>query len=318
MSEEDIRKLLAISPLFRHMPENLVIEKLSPLETISISEGETLLIAGRRNATIYIIMSGRLKVQTGPSDQEPIALLGEGECVGELSILGDTGVSAYVIAATDCVLLPIDQSILWSLIDTSHQAARNMLNILSDRVRYADKIIAESLERSQGYVTTPIIDDLTGLYNREWMMKRFERHLCRSLVDKRSCCLMQLEFDDFDGYLSTYGELAGDQAMRDLAQHVLLGLRPADQAGRSSRRRLSVFMPNTNIEEACIAAQRLSQMVSRSEVVLPSGDALPALTISLGMSQVRKGDHLEDIFARASSALALAKKSGGQCYKIVE
>ncbi len=318
MIEEDIRKLLAVSPLFRHMQENLVSEKLSPLEMISISEGETLLIAGHRNATIYIIMSGRLKVQSGAGDQEPIALLGEGECVGELSILGDTVVSAYVIAATDCVLLPIDQSILWNLIDTSHQAARNMLNILSERVRYADKVIAENLERNHGYVTTPIIDDLTGLFNRDWMMKRFERHLCRALVDKRPCCLMQLEFDDYDGYLSIYGELAGDQAMRDLAQHVLLGLRPADQAGRGNRRRLSVFMPNTNIEEACIAAQRLSQMVSRSEVVLPSGDALPALTISMGMSQVRQEDHLEDMFERATSALALAKKSGGQCYKIVE
>ena len=53
--------------------------------------------------------------------------------------------------------------------------------------------------------------------------------------------------------------------------------------------------------------------VSRSLVVLPSGDALPSITVSIGVSQARADDTLISLFDRAEDALQLARDKGGNC-----
>jgi len=57
--------------------------------------------------------------------------------------------------------------------------------------------------------------------------------------------------------------------------------------------------------------------VGRSLVVLPSGDALPSITVSIGVSQARADDTLASLFDRADEALQLARDNGGNCIKAV-
>jgi GGDEF domain-containing protein len=45
--------------------------------------------------------------------------------------------------------------------------------------------------------------------------------------------------------------------------------------------------------------------------VLPSGDALPPITVSIGISQAHLVDTLENLFIRADEALKIAKACGG-------
>src|SRR5450759_3970736 len=68
-----------------------------------------------------------------------------------MSMLGGAPVSAYVIAATDCELLAIDHAAMWELINSSHAAAHNMLNILTSRIRNTNQIVAENLGQQQGF-----------------------------------------------------------------------------------------------------------------------------------------------------------------------
>jgi CRP-like cAMP-binding protein len=133
----EIIKVLRTAPLFQGVPDKLLIEKLSESELRTLNSGETLLVPGQVNNVVYVILFGHLSIQTKDSGVEPIAMLGEGECVGETSIIGDRHIPTYIIAATDCKLLAIDQAALWELIDNSHQAALNMLRVLSMRIRPA-------------------------------------------------------------------------------------------------------------------------------------------------------------------------------------
>jgi diguanylate cyclase (GGDEF)-like protein len=314
----EILKVLESAPLFLGIPNQLLAGQLSETRLHPLAAGQVLLVPGQPNNTIYIILSGRLRIQTQESAGEPIAILGEGECVGEMSMLGSEPVSAYVVAATDCKLLAIDHAAMWELINSSHAAAHNMLNILTRRIRNTNEIAAENLEQHQGYSGNSIVDELTGLYNLHWTQQKFERHLKRGIVGNKPSCLLLLEMDHLKEFVRRHGQLGGDQALRDIAYTALSCLRPDDQAGRHSDEKFAIFLPNTSLYDACSAAERLKMNVGRSPVVLPSGDALPPITVSIGVSQARPDDTLVSLFDRAEDALQLARDDGGNNVKSVQ
>lgn len=127
-----------------------------------------------------------------------------------------------------------------------------------------------------------------------------------------------LEMDQFKEFSGRHGQLGGDQALRDIAYTILSCLRPDDQAGRHSGEKFAIFLPSTSLPDACTAAKRLKAAVSQSLIVLPSGDALPSTTVSIGISQARSDDTVVGLFARADEALQLAKDSGGNCVKAMQ
>ena len=185
------------------------------------------------------------------------------------------------------------------------------MTITTSRIRSTNEIAAESLEQQQGFSGDSMVDGLTGLYNQHWAQEKFDRHLRRSIVGKKPGCLLTPAMDKFKEFSRKHGQLGGDQALRDIAHTILSCLRPDDQAGRHSGEKFAIFLPNTSMPDACTAAERLRAAVSLSLVVLPSGDALPAITVSIGIGQARQNDTLVSLFARADEALDLAKDSGG-------
>ncbi|MDD5384383.1 MAG: GGDEF domain-containing protein [Gallionella sp.] len=311
----EIFKVLQTAPLFQGVPSKLLILTLSESGLRTLNSGEALLVPGQVNNVIYIILSGRLSIQTKDSGVEPVAMLGEGECVGEESLIGDVHIPAYVIAATDCKLLVIGHAALWELIDSSHQAAHNMLSVLSMRIRPANPIMAENHEFHHEFSGTSIVDEMTGLYNQQWIEEKIDRCLHRYVFDKRPSCLMMAVIDRFKELGEKYGQLGSEQVLRDTARTMLSCLRPDDQAGHFLGEQFAVFMPNTTLADGCIAAERLRTAVSVSVVVLPSGDALPPISVSLGVSLANLDDTPASLFARANEALQQATESGGNCVK---
>lgn len=310
-----ILDLLLESPLFMGVERDVLSRHLSMVNCISRKAGEILLSQGQHNNQIYFILSGRLSVHLGQPDSEPVAIFGQGECVGEISMLDDGPVSAYVIADTDCDLLTIDHLSVWALISDSHRAAINMLNILTRRIRVSDQMLADSMEQQLGYEKNNIIDDLTGLYNHHWVNEAFRKRIRRSAMNNKPCTLVLLEIDDFRRFNERYGDLGGDQALRTIAQAMLDCLRPNDMEARYQKEKFSVLLPNTSVTEGAIAAERLRAFVTRKNIVVPSGDVLPGVTISLGLSEACGGDTLEQVIARADAALLQAKAAGGNCTK---
>jgi diguanylate cyclase (GGDEF)-like protein len=313
----EILQVLESAPLFLGIPKHLLAKHLSESRLHPLVAGQVLLVPGQPNNTIYIILSGRLRIQSHESEAEPIVILGEGECVGEMSMLGDAPVSMYVVAGTDCKLFAIDHAAMWELINSSHAAAHNMLNMLTSRIRNTNEIVVGNLEQEHGFSGGSMVDDLTGLYNKHWTQQKFDRHLRRGIVSNKPSCLLLLEMDHLKEFTKNHGQLGGDQALRDIAYTTMSCLRPDDQAGRHSDEKFAIFLPNTSLKDACTAAERLMTSINRSLVVLPSGDALPSITVSIGVSQSRADDTLVSLFDRADDALQLARDIGGNCVKAV-
>ena len=311
----EVFKALQIAPLFQGISGKLLVEKLGESRLRTLNSGETLLAPGQTNHAVYLILSGRLSIQAQDSGGEPIAMLGEGECVGEESFIGDVHISAYVVAVTNCKLLVIDHAALWELIDSSHQAAHNMLSVLGMRIRPAARIMTESHEDHHGFSDAPIVDEMTGLYNRQWIEEKIDRYLRRHDFDKRPNCLAMVKIDRFRELEDKYGQLGSEQVLRDTTRAILSCVRPDDQAGHFLGEQFAVFMPHTDLPNGCIAAERLKAAINESVIVLPNGDALPPISVSLGVSMASPDDTWDSLFARANEALRQAVESGGNRVK---
>ena len=308
-------KVLQTAPLFQGVPVKLLALKLAESRLRTLNAGEALLVPGQTNNVIYVILSGRLNVQTKISGVKPMAVLGEAECVGETCLIGDPQISAYVIAATPCKLLAIDSAALWELIDISHQAAHDVLTVLSMRMRPASEAGSESLESHLGFSGSTMIDEMTGLYNRHWINEKIDRYLRRQVYSKQPSSLMIVAIDGFGELAESCGQLGSEQVLRHLSYTMLSCLHPGDHAAHYQGEQFVVFMPDTSLSDGCIAAERLRVAIGESVVVLPSGDALPPISISIGASCAAIDDLPASLLARADAALQQAQASGGNCVK---
>ena len=308
----EILDLLKNVPLFSGLPNELLNQHLDHTSRITVAAGRTLHSPGDANENIYIILSGRLRVNADSPDSDPIAMFGAGESVGETSILNGSKAIDYLIADTGCELLRIDLASIWSMVDSSHQAACNMLNLLSTRAPLS-KRGNHNLENRQGYAGLNHVDELTGLYNSQWMFQTFGRQLERCAKNHDHATLMMVSIDQFKQYNQKHGSLGGDQALRTIAHTILTCLRPNDQAARYYGKVFAVFLPHTTLEEGRKAGQRLLLEASQAVIVTPSGDALPHVTISIGMAEVRAQNTLKQLVEQADEALRRAKQAGRNC-----
>ncbi len=311
INSPEIFQLIENAPLFRGVPRELLEQLIRNAKLVTLNPSQKLLSRGQINEHVFIVIAGHLNVQVTPSHfDQPLAILAPGECVGEMSVLVDSLVSADVIASTDCKLLAIDYATFWSLINTSSEAARNMFDILVRRIRFGNVVMTESILQHDYDGGSTIFDSLTGLYNRHGMHAKFDRLLHRALADKKPISLVILEIDEFERLENNLVEMRGDQALRSIAQTMLTFLRPDDHAARLIANKFAVILNDTLLADACSTVERLRVLVSQSHIALPNGIALPPFSISAGVSEAMPEDTWNMLVARSETALEQAVADG--------
>lgn len=273
-------------------------------------EGEVILQAGEENRCIYLVLRGRLRVHLGGLEHPPLVELGPGSCAGEMSILSQLDVSAHVVAAEDCRLLVVDQELLWSMINASHGVARNMLYILSGRVRDTNDRFMETLESRRRYEQYASVDALTGLHNRRWLDEMLAREVERCHADGLPMSLLMLDVDHFKRFNDSHGHLAGDDALRTLAQVLRRHLRPVDMAARFGGEEFVVLLHGVDQDGARRVAERLRADVAAAAVIPSSGDVALTITASFGVAALAPGMAASELLAAADGALYRAKDGG--------
>lgn len=307
----EIFRLIENASLFRGVPRDVLEPLFRNAKLISLKPGEKLLARGTINEHVYVLISGYLSVQATPSHlDQPLATLTPGECVGEMSVLVDSLVSADVIASTDCQLFAIDYSAFWSLISTSNEATRNMFDILVRRIRLGNESMTENIHHHESTGGEALFDSLTGLYNRQGMHEKFDRLLHRCVADNKPVSLVVLEIDELPQPENDRSELRGDQALRTIAQTMLTFLRPDDYAARLTGKKFAVLLSDTSLADASVAAERLRKLIGQSRITLPNGSTLPSFTISAGVSEAMPEDSWNILVARAEMALDQAVEAG--------
>jgi CRP-like cAMP-binding protein len=168
------RQQLRHTQLFVNVGHESVEYLFEHCEERTLERGEHLLEPGAANCHLYIVLEGELRVYLSDRTLPPQAVLGPGECVGEMSLLDGQVASALVLAARDSKLVAIPHEVLWSLVDCSHAIARNLLAVISGRMRDSNRALVVLQERSLEFEDAASVDALTGIHSRHWL-----RSACR-------------------------------------------------------------------------------------------------------------------------------------------
>jgi len=261
------------------------------------------------------VVRGRCAIILGQDEEVPLTTVDPGECVGEMSIIDSRVPSAEVSATEPTLVLEIEQDILWRLVSASHEIARNLLYIMSERVRYSNLVIADTMEMQRKYQRYATIDALTGLHNRGWLDDMFSREIKRTERDQLPLCMIMIDVDDFKKFNDEYGHLAGDRALVKVGEGIRSPLRPNDLVARFGGEEFSVLLPETELEHALVVAERLREHVAGINMGSLGDVQLPGVTVSIGVAEFKPGFELETMIAAADVAMYHAKRGGRNCVK---
>ena len=109
----------------------------------SFPKGRTIVAEGEPSQSLYILLSGRAKVQRSDAEGKEVilAVLGPGEAFGEMSLIDDAPRSASVITIETCDFMAINKDSFKAMLAQSHDMAMKIMKGLVKRLREADKKI---------------------------------------------------------------------------------------------------------------------------------------------------------------------------------
>jgi diguanylate cyclase (GGDEF)-like protein len=272
--------------------------------------GEQLLTRGQPNYAIYVLLSGRLRVHLDSGDADPLITLEGGECVGEMSVIDNQLASATVIAEESCRLLEISEDILWSLVDRSPAVARNLLRVLTRRLRHGNSVICRSRQLQRHFEQHAITDPLSGLFNRRWLEQALPRQMACCLEGGEPFSLLIADIDFFKDFNDSYGHLTGDRAISAIASTLMSSLRKSDQAVRFGGEEFLILLPGSDLGDARMIAERIRKTVRETPLSHLDGRPLPPITVSIGLAEMTPRCSAEALIARADEALYRAKQKG--------
>ncbi|HEU0220344.1 MAG TPA: GGDEF domain-containing protein [Gallionella sp.] len=315
------RTLLERNKLFRDISLKSVEHILKDCQVITLKSGATLLEVGQKNTSLYLVLDGELRVYLSGHDLSVHAVLGPGECVGELSLIDGGSSAALVMAAQDTRMLVVPHELVWSMVDSSNGIARNLLAILAGRIRNDNLLQVTTPEPSLVFEMATHIDTLTGLHNKNWMGEAFPRMAQRCVRNGIPLFLLVADIDRFKGFNDSYGHLAGDSVLKLVARIMAANLRPHDLLGYLGGDKFAVLLAERSSDGAMKMAERLREAVAAPVLRIGKSNAPQAasatqtikeehITVSLGISTVRSGDTLDSALANADGALQQAKTDG--------
>ncbi|HEY8577129.1 MAG TPA: PleD family two-component system response regulator [Devosia sp.] len=174
------------------------------------------------------------------------------------------------------------------------------------RQRYAMEL-RESVSNTMALAIT---DDMTGLYNRRYFDRHLGMMLNRAQVQERDMALMILDIDHFKSVNDSYGHDVGDAVLREFATRLKRNIRGVDLACRFGGEEFVVLMPDTDIVQAELVAERVRQSISERVFEVNAGRPL-AVTVSAGVTlNESDADTPETLIKRADVALYRAKREG--------
>jgi len=304
------RSLLEGLELFKDVSPNDINDLLQRCDRRDLEIGELLLSPGEINEHVFVVLSGSLNVYVGSPESPVLATMESGACVGEMSIIEDRDPSAYVIAAEDAHMLVIHKSILWEMVDASHAFAKNLLMVLSERVRSHNRVIADSYGEMRKFERHASTDALTNLSNRHAMQELFPRTIATCVEKGKSVSMMMIDIDRFKQFNDMFGHIAGDRALSAVSDVLRTHFRSHDLLVRYGGDEFAVLLPGVDLPQALALGDRV-----RKAVCGTTGDGSDSLiqiplNISIGVAEMVKDGTLDSLVRDADAALYRAKHAG--------
>ena len=154
-------------------------------------------------------------------------------------------------------------------------------------------------------------DPLTNFYNHRYLHDRLREELLRSRRTGAPLALLMLDLDGFKPVNDTLGHQVGDQVLLWTAEQIRATLRATDVPARYGGDEFAVILPETDLDTARVAAERILATFAATAFKVPGGSELPiGVSIGLGASPA-DGRISTELIRAADRALYRAKHAGG-------
>lgn len=169
----------------------------------------------------------------------------------------------------------------------------------------------ELAEKNQRLEKLAHVDGLTEVYNHRYFQNFLEKETSRADRSERSISLIMIDVDHFKAFNDQYGHLAGDLVLRELCRLIQRYLRQYDLLARYGGEEFVVVLPETEIENAEIVAEKLRTIVANHTFASTEQDC--QVTVSMGVAAIRPAHDLfkrNDLIDFADKAMYESKRKG--------
>lgn len=147
-------------------------------------------------------------------------------------------------------------------------------------------------------------DSLTGLANRRALTTALAREVARTARTREPLSLAVMDIDHFKSINDTFGHLAGDDVLREVASSMAGSVRDLDLVARYGGEEFAIVLPNCSSDDALMVVERVRAAVAH-------GCSLTKVTVSAGIATlVGAGGDGEALMAAADEALYASKRAG--------
>src|SRR4051794_30888585 len=207
-----------------------------------------------------------------------------------------------------------DREGLRAIVETLVHTAKEMEvsnQKLEERLNASKQEINELQVNLETVRTESLTDPLTQLANRKF----FDDSLAAAIEDARAknepLSLMMTDIDHFKNFNDNYGHLTGDQVLRLVATSVKQNVKGQDTAARYGGEEFAIILPNTVLRSAIVVADHIRRAVMTKELMKRStGEHLGRVTVSIGVSTLKKSDTGAPFIERPDPCLYAAKRHG--------
>ncbi|PBJ25602.1 Response regulator PleD [Pseudomonas sp. ACN8] len=192
--------------------------------------------------------------------------------------------------------------------DEREQEVAARLHSLAERVAHMEQEAQGYREHLEEQRQKALVDPLTGLPNRAAWSERLHHEVTRWQQHGNTLLLAMLDLDHFKRINDNYGHLAGDKVLKIIASVLRKRLRGTDFIARFGGEEFVLLMPST----VPAAGLKLLESLRASIEACPfhfKGEPV-TITVSIGMTAFRPGEHGDQVLKRADQALYRAKNAG--------
>jgi diguanylate cyclase (GGDEF)-like protein len=157
-------------------------------------------------------------------------------------------------------------------------------------------------------------DELTGVFNYTYFLESLKQEVERSNRYGKSFSIVRLDIDNFKDINDNYGYEFGNRIMKQVSKLLKDTTRGSDIIARQENEEFVVMLPEVNLNDAIIFAERVRTRVEDSE---DFGDNISKLrlTVSMGIVTYSRKDAMElsQILQLLDTAVYQAKQDGRNC-----
>jgi two-component system cell cycle response regulator len=155
-----------------------------------------------------------------------------------------------------------------------------------------------------------IVDALTEIHNKRYLMEFLDRELARSARYHRPLTLILFDIDLFKAINDVFGHLGGDYALRELAASVKAVVRREELFARYGGEEFAIVLPESTLEGAMHLSERIRSMIENHDFEFE--DKSFHLTVSLGIATTSGDEGLTpiELLRQADEKLYQAKRAG--------